>query len=227
MVDIIDEVNEDLRRERFNRFWQRAGGYVVAVSLVIIVATVSTVLWQNYSASRQAQVTEEFLAADKALKQGNYDEAIRQFEALSKRKVQGIPALAAMKQAYAQTRAGQDGKALETYTALAENRSADKAMRDMARLYAAQVMAGQEGRSLQDITGVLQPVIRDKENPFSALAREQLAHASLQFGDEATARRLLVELSSDMGAPNSLRRRAQAQASALAADREEESGQSE
>lgn len=86
MVDIIDEVNEDLRREQLTRFWQRVGGYVVAASVVIIVATVSTVLWQNYAARRQAEATEAFLAADKTLKAGDYDSAARQFSALSEKK---------------------------------------------------------------------------------------------------------------------------------------------
>lgn len=220
MVDIIDEVNDDLRREQLTRFWQRVGGYVVAASVVIIVATVSTVLWQNYTARRQAEATEAFLAADKTLKAGDYDSAARQFSALSEKSAKGLPTLAAMKQAYAHTQAGKDEKALETYMSLADNGAADKGMRDMARIYAAQIMTGQEGSSLQDITAVLQPVTGDEGNPFRAIAREQLAHASLRYGDEATARRLLAELSSDMAAPVSLRRRAQAQAGnmAIAAD---------
>lgn len=222
MVDIIDEVNEDLRRERLTRFWQRVGGYVIAVSVVIVVATVSTVLWQNYTASRQTEASEAFLAADKTLKAGDYDSAARQFGALAMKSAKGIPPMAAMKQAYALTKAGKEEKAQEIYLALAENRSVDKGMRSMARMYAAQIMAVRD-RPLQDIATVLQPLTGDGNNPFRAIAREQLAYASLQHGDDATARRLLAELSSDMDAPVSLRRRAQAQAANMAVDGEEAS----
>lgn len=215
MVDLIDEVNEDLRREKLTRFWQRVGGYVVAVSLVIVAATVSTVLWKNYTAGRQLEATEAFLIADRALKAGDYDGAARQFGELAEKSAGGLPAMAAMKRAYALTRSGKDGEALALYRDVAERRDADKGLRGMARIYAAQIMVVR-GDSLAEITDVLQPLTGDRKNPFSAIAREQLAHASLQHDDKPTARRLLVELASDMDAPVSLRRRAQAQAGDMA-----------
>lgn len=210
MVDIIDEVNEDLRRERFNRFWQRVGGYVIAASLVIILGTVGTVLWQKYTAKRQADASEAFLAADATLKKRDYDSAARQFSALAEKKAQGVPTLAMMKQAYAEMKAGENDKALATFTQVAENGAADKGMRSLARIYAAQLMMDQQA-AYEDITGMLKPLTEKKDAPLSAVAREQLALAALQYDDEQKARALMAELASDMTAPMSLRRRAQAQ----------------
>lgn len=216
MVDLVDEVNEEMRREKVTRFWQRVGGYVIAASATIIVATVSVVAWQNYTLRKQTEATEAFLEADKTLKAWEYENAARQFSALAMKDANGLPTLAAMKQAYAHTKAGKDDKALESYLALADNASADAGMRAMARIYAAQIMIGEEDKTLEDVVAVLQPLTGDKTHPFSAIAREQLAYASLRYGDEAMASRLLGELATDAQAPVSLRRRAEAQAQEFA-----------
>lgn len=216
MVDIIDEVNEDLRRERFNQFWQRVGVYVIAASVVIVVATVSTVLWQNYSANRQLEASEAFLAADATLKARDYDSAARQFSALAEKNAEGIPTLAAMKAAHANSLAGGDAAALEIYRKVMDDNAADKGFRHMARIYAAQILMKQDA-AMEDITAVLKPLTGDKDNAFSPIAREQLAFAALANDDDATARRLLAELASDMSAPITLRRRAQAQAASIGA----------
>lgn len=214
MVDIIDEVNEDLRRERFNRFWQRVGGYVIAASLVIILGTVGTVVWQKYSEKRQADASEAFLAADATLKGRDYASAARQFAAVAEKNAKGIPTLASMKQGYAEMKAGDSEKALATFTQITENRKADNGLRSLARIYAAQLLVQQQA-SYEDIAAMLAPVAEDKDAPFSAVAREQLALAALQNDDRKTARTLMAELASDMSAPMSLRRRAQAQAANL------------
>lgn len=214
MVDIIDEVNEDLRRERFNRFWQRVGGYVIAASLVIILGTVGTVVWQKYSETQQAEASEAFLAADATLKNRDYASAARQFAAVAEKNAKGIPTLALMKQGYAEMKGGEGEKALATFTKVAENRKADNGLRSLARIYASQLLVQQQA-AYDDVSAMLKPLTEKKDAPFSAVAREQLALAALQNDDRETARTLMAELASDMSAPMSLRRRAQAQAANL------------
>ena len=83
MVDLIDEVTEDLRRERFTRLWQKLGVYVVAASAIIIVATVGSVVWKNYRESRQTEAAEAFLSAEKTSRAQNNKEAAQKFAEVS------------------------------------------------------------------------------------------------------------------------------------------------
>lgn len=215
MVDFVDEVNEDLRRERFNRFWQRIGAYVVAASVVIVLATVSTVLWQNHRDQRQMAAAEAFLDADKQAKAQQYSEAARAFADLAKQDVQGLGELAKMREAYALAKADKNEEALAAYRAIAGQSAADKGVQSLAQIYAAMLMM-EMSKPAEEITAMLKPLAEEKENPFAAFAREQMAYAALKAGDATAAHDLLTELSTDMQAPASLRRRAEAQLAIIA-----------
>lgn len=210
MVDLIDEVNEDLRRERFTRLWQKLGVYVVAASVVIVVATVGSVVWKSYRESRQDEAAEAFLEAEKASRAQNNKEAAQKFGEVSKLGAQGFTALAHMREAYALTKAEETEKALAAYDSVAVDSGADAGLQALARIHAAALMSD-TGKSSAEIESVLSPLMQDKENPFSAFAREQMAYAALQDGNAVEAHRLLAELTVDGNAPASLRRRTQAQ----------------
>lgn len=217
MVDFIDEVNEDLRRERFNSFWQKVGGYVIGVSVAIVLATVASVLWQNYTKDRQVSAAEAFLSADKSLRGQDFAGAAAEYAAIAERGAEGFTDLARMKQAYALTKAEKGADAIAVYSAIVEDRKADKAVRAMARIYGAQLMVT-EGRERSEVDAMLEPLATDAANPFSSFAREQQAHASLHYGDTVAAKTVLVALAADMEAPASLRRRAQAQLATFVED---------
>lgn len=210
MVDLIDEVNEDLRRERFTRLWQKVGVYVVAASVVIVVATVGSVVWKNYRESRQTEAAQAFLEAEKASRAQNNKEAAQKFAEVAKLNAQGFTPLAQMREAYALTKAGVMDQALAAYNNVVADNGADAGLRALARIHAAALMSD-TGKPAAEIKAVLDPLVQDKENPFSAFAREQLAYAALQEGNAAEAHRLLAELTADSNAPASLRRRTQAQ----------------
>lgn len=214
MVDFIDEVNEDLRQQRFHSFWQKVGAYVIAASVVIVVATVGSVLWQNYAENRQIEAAEAFLAADKTARTQNFEAAAKEYVAVAERNAQGFSEMATMKSAYALTRAGNNAQAIETYRSVANNKGADKGIRSLARIYAALLMM-QENAPAEEIDALLTPLAEDAANPFSSFAREQKAHIALNQGDSKQAHSILAALASDMKAPASLRRRAQAQLATL------------
>lgn len=210
MVDLIDEVTEDLRRERFTRLWQKLGVYVVAASVVIVVATVGSVVWKSYSESRQTRAAEAFLEAEKASRAQNNEEAAQKFAEVAKLDAQGFTALAYMREAYALTKANEADRAITAYNSVISDSAADGGLRALARIHAAALMSD-VGKPEAEVKAVLDPLAQDRESPFSAFAREQLAYAALQDGDAAEAHRLLAELTADGKAPASLRRRTQAQ----------------
>jgi hypothetical protein len=214
MVDFVDEVNEELRRERFSRFWQKVGAYVVTVSVTIILATVASVLWDKHRETRQEEAAEAFLAAAKLLPSGNYEKAAQQFDAVAQMSAEGFPALANLRKAYALVQAGDEEQALAAYQAVIDDSEAEAGVRALSRIYAATLMADME-KPVQEAMAVLEPLASDNSNPFSAFAREQKALLTLQSGDVAAAQTLFSQLSADVQAPASIRRRAQAQLASI------------
>lgn len=210
MVDFVDEVNEDLRQQRFTQFWQKVGAYVVGVSVVIVLATVATVLWQNHVTKRQEAAAEAFRSAEKRLPAKEYELAAREFAAVADMQAEGFTALAQLKEAYAQVQAGDKAAALESYRAVVDDASADQGVRALARLYAA-MLATDMGQPAADIRAYLEPLAKDNSNPFSSFAREQLALVTYEEGDLTAAKEQFASLAADMQAPASIRRRAQAQ----------------
>ncbi len=48
MDNFIQELEDDLRRDRHMALWSKYGRYVVAVALVIVIAAAATVAWRHY-----------------------------------------------------------------------------------------------------------------------------------------------------------------------------------
>lgn len=213
MVDFIDEVNEELRRERLNVFWQKMGKYIIALSVFIVAATVASTLWSSYKNSRQEKASVAFMAAEKQRISKDSAAADAAFSEIAKSHAGGFAALARLKQASAQRDAGKIDEAVSTYLALANDYQADEAQRAFARIYAGQLMSSAK-KPYAEVEAVLNP-LAVKNSPFAPLAKEQLAYAAVAAGEKEKALSLLKELASDAQVSGQLKQRATVLQSAL------------
>ena len=76
MSDIFREVDEDLRREQYKRLWDRFGGYVIGLAVLIVVAVGGYKAWEWWENSRAAASGDRFLAALMLSEEGKHEEAI-------------------------------------------------------------------------------------------------------------------------------------------------------
>lgn len=216
MVDFIDEVNEEMRRERAAALWKRVGGYVIGVSIAVVAVTAGGVLWEGYKQSRQEAAATEYFAAEKLRVARQNAEADAAFAKLVQGNAEGFPELAKLKQASTLREAGKVDEAVALYLNLANDKKADEGLRAFARIYAAQALS-EFNKPFAEIETVLRPLISVKSSPFAPLAKEQLAFSALGAGDAATAQRLLEEITADTNASPMLKQRAGVQAVSLAA----------
>ena len=63
MVDILEEADEALKREKMEKLWQRHGGSIITVMVAIIVATGANAGWKSWSQSVNGKQTDILLAA--------------------------------------------------------------------------------------------------------------------------------------------------------------------
>lgn len=212
MTDFIQEVDEDLRHERYKRLWDKYGKIVVAVVVLLIVAIAGTVAYRDWQKSRRAADTQKLIEAVElsATDQKLGPDALA---SLAKSAGGGVGTLARLHQAAALIRGGETPKAIEVYDQIAADGSVDAVFRDLAVLLAAQHRA--DGPEAASAALKLAPLVQDT-NPWRHPALELTGAIALNQGDKGRARDIFRRLADDPTASPAIRGRAAEMAAALA-----------
>ena len=204
-MDIIQEVNEELKRENFHQLWNKYGRYVIGCAVGVVLFTALYTAWQNYSHTKNQQEAQQYAAAYDLAEAGDKDAALQAMAKVADSADSGYRALARLNQAGLLIGMGKKEDAVGVYRALAADTKVDPIFRDIGRVYAAMHMVDTAPRP--EIDALLAPVNNDT-NPWRHSAREILAIAAYQDKDLTTARDLLGKLSTDATAPQKMRDRA-------------------
>ena len=70
MTDIFREVEEDVRRERFEKLWKQYGDYAIALAAVIVIAIAGYKFWQRYEVQQRLKASSAFTAAQQLAESG-------------------------------------------------------------------------------------------------------------------------------------------------------------
>jgi hypothetical protein len=220
VVDIFDEVEEDLRAERAHQMLKRYGGLIVAGALVIVGAAAGWQGWQWYQARQDAAAAVEYLTAmnlaDAPTAAGSSaasrSAAIAMLASVEAKAPEGYATLARLRQAALKADSGDLQGAAALWDQVAGDTSADPLLRDLASLLWAQHLLDKAPPAQ------LEPRLKAlavPDNPWHALAEEQLALLDLRLGKRDEARTALSHLAQDTAAPSGLRGRAAALVSRL------------
>ncbi len=206
MSDIFDEVDEDLRADRAQRFLKRYGTWIGAAMLLVVAGVAGLQGWRWYEDRQAVKAADSFLAASAASAVPNADAkaVAAQFSAAAAQAPAGYRTLARLRAAALLV--GPDtSAALAQYDQLAKDTAVEPLYRDLATL-----LWGLHG------LGSLEPAQVESRlaplavpgNPWHASVREVRALAALQRGDAAAARQGLEALANDLTAPQGVRERA-------------------
>ena len=94
MSDIFQEVEEDVRRERYAQIWKQYGNYIIAGAAVLVAAVAGYQAWQRYDLTQRQQISDRFGQATQAAQTGNLPKAESDFAALTKDAPTGYATLA-------------------------------------------------------------------------------------------------------------------------------------
>lgn len=118
---LIMEVDEDLRRERLQKFWQTFGKHIVTASLIIVIGVVSLVGWQNYQKSQRAKWTSEMLVAMEHIDNDRLDDAAKVLTDISKNADYNFKSISNIWLGQIAIRQADVSKAKEILTTIAED----------------------------------------------------------------------------------------------------------
>lgn len=209
MSDILNEIDEDLRKDRAKALWKRYGKYVAAVVVLVILAAGGHTWWQSYQRSQQLDMASRYAAAvETALAaEGNAGAAADQLEALAKAADGGYAMIARMRAAALRAKAGDAAAAAALYEAVAADEGVDGLYRDLADVLAI-AQAGVAGEAATgDLLGRIERHTGEGA-PWRFTARAVAAGLALKAGDTAGARQYLNAIIEDPNVPRQTRQRA-------------------
>ncbi len=212
MSDIFQEVDEELRHDKWLQLWKQYQNYVIGLAALIVVATSAVTYWRYYDRQqREAEGLRYALALDDA-RAGKPAEAANALDALAGSAHAGRAVIARFEAAALRARAGDQAGAIAAYDAIAKDGAVDPVYRDLAT-----VLWGLRALDTIDpqvVVGRLAPLTA-QDNPWHATALEVTAIIHLKTGDRAAAKADYQKIADDLTAPRGLRARAAQMVAAL------------
>jgi hypothetical protein len=209
LTDLFEEVEEQLRSDRYRTLARKAAPWVIAVAAAALVATLAVWGWKQYNQQITDKASEQYSAALTAAAQGDQAKAQQLWTDLSKSQAKAYRTLALMQLGGVKLAGGkpEDVKAAVALFDQAASGAPDDILGDAARLKSA--FAVLDTAPFAEVEGRLGPLMKDG-HPYRVQAREALAFAKLMKGDTAGAKSDFVVISQSLDAPDGARQRAKA-----------------
>ena len=209
MTDLFEEVEEQLRSDRYRTLARRVAPWVIAAAAAALVAALAMWGWKQYSQQITDKASEQYATALTAAAQGDSAKAEQIWGDVAKSSAKAYRSLSLMQLGGLKLAGGkpEDVKAAVALFDQAASAAPDEILGDAARLKSA--FAILDTAPFSEVEGRLAPLMKDG-HPYRVQAREALAFAKLLKGDDAGARRDFVVISQALDAPDGARQRAKA-----------------
>lgn len=205
MADIFREIDEDLRRDRLIRLWQRYGNWLLVACGLIVLGTGVFVGWQDWQARIHAAEAARFESALDEAQAGMTTTAAQDLQVLAGEDHSGYGLIARVEAAVIEVRTNDKAGGLAALQAIAEDPTVDDSYRGLARVFWALFAVDSLPRAT--IEEQLKSMTAET-SPWRFVSREILALADLRAGDRNGALILYKNLADDLDAPQTQRARA-------------------
>ena len=214
MADIFNEVDEEVRRERLQKLWDRYGIYAIALAILIIAGIGA---WRGYEwlqAKKAAAAGAAFESALSLSEAGKHAEAEAAFTQVAAEAPAGYRTLARLRAA-AELAQVKPADAVKAFNELAADSSLGATLQDLAAVRAGMLMV--DSAPFSDMRQRLDPV-SEPGRTFRHSARELLALSAWRNHDFTAARRYIDMIATDAETPAGARARAEVLSALIAAD---------
>lgn len=203
MADIFHEVDEEVRRERLRKLWERYSIVIVAVAIMIVVGIAAWRGYEWYTAKRAAEAGAQFEAAVTLAEQGKQAEAEAAFAKIASDAPGGYRLLARFRAA-ASLAATKPDDAVKAYDQLAADNSLGQTWRDLAAVRAGMLLV--DTAPFAEMQKRLAP-LSEPGRPYRHSARELLALSAWKNSDVTAAKRYIDMIAGDAETPPGTRSR--------------------
>lgn len=205
MTDFLEEIEEQLRSDRYRQLFRRGLPWAIGVALAALAIALAAWGYQTWRQHQDAKASEAYAAALDVLAKGDLNGAYAKFETAADTPSRGYKSLALMQEAGIRLDQGKTEEAVKLFDESAEA-APSKLIGDMARLKSA--FALMDTAPYEAMQERLTPLM-DAKRPYAAAAREALAMAKLRAGRVQEARSDFQVLQLQPDATQGERQRAQ------------------
>lgn len=214
MADIFNEVDEEVRRERLHRLWERYSLLIIAAAVLIVAAVGGWRGYQWLEAKKAAEAGTRFESAVALSDQGKHAEAEVAFAKVAAEAPAGYRALARLRAA-AEVAAGDPKQAVKAYDEIAADGSLGQTLQDLAAVRAGMLLV--DTAPLSEMRQRLEP-LTEPGRTFRHTARELLALSAWRNHDAATAKHFIDMITADAETPAGTRARIDVLSALIAAN---------
>jgi len=184
VVDVFDEVEEQLRSDRYKTLALKALPWIGAATVAVVIGVGAYWGWTSYQAREADKASEAYQAALETMGREGVAKGFPAMQTVAKGGANGYRALALMHMGGIRLDEGKTAEAV-AYFDEAAKLSGDPVLGDLARLKSA--FALMDTAPFKEIEARLTPLAGEK-SPYRVKAKEALAFAKLQAGDAKGAR---------------------------------------
>lgn len=206
MTDLFEEVEEQLRSDRYRALALKALPWVLGIAAAALIAVLAYWGWQTYQQKQDAKASEQYAAALEDMAQGDRGQAEKLWTDVSHSGARAYKSLALMQLGGLALSDKKIPAAVKLFDEAADA-APDPIIGDAARLKSAFALLDTASQS--EMEQRLAPLMKDGR-PYRVQAREALGFTKLMAGDMAGARSQFLLISQALDAPEGARERATA-----------------
>ena len=197
MSDIFQEVDEEVRREQLKKLWERYGGLVIALCVLVVVAVGGWRGYQYWQAKKAAAAGDAFQQALLLSADGKNKEAEQAFAKVAADGTASYRMLAKFREA-AEAARSDPKAAVALYDQLSGDAGVGQVLQDLATLRAGALLV--DTASYSEIVKRLEPLTA-ADRTFRHGARAMLALAAWKAKDVTAMRRWTDMILADAETP--------------------------
>jgi len=206
LADIFHEVDEEVRRERLKKLWERYSLLILAVVVLVVGGVAGWRGYEYYQSQRASESGAQFEAAMALAEGGKLEEAAAAFDKVALTGTSGYRVLAQLRAA-AVIAARDKAAAVKAFDSVAADNSVDARLRDLAAIRSGVILV--DSASLSDMEQRLEP-LTGASRTFRHTARELLALSAFRAKDAAAIKRWADMIVNDVESPAGMRGRIEA-----------------
>lgn len=203
---LLREVDEELRREKLQKLWEKYGIYVLSLAAIIIVSVAGYKFWDTRQQSLAEEQGAGYEAVLKLIKFTKTEDATKELEKIIASGHLGYATLAQLQMAGIHLKSNRPKDALRVLEEIEKNSSLDLNIRSFARLEAASLRVSEaDYREMENRLKEL----TDGPSAWRLPARELLGTSAYKNGKYEEARKILLPLLSEPQIPSGIQERVQ------------------
>lgn len=203
MPDLIDEIKEDIKDEKFEELWKKYGNHIIGAIIVVVLSTGGSVWWKSSNIATQEKNGSQIYKAYLGEEQNNGEESIEIYSNLIEEEGYGDVYLSGLRKAALLLENNDVLGANEVYKGIVSSKKAPIEVREFAEILYLQNSISE--KKAEDITRLKK--IAEGEGVFKYSAKEMLAFIEYEAGNYMGAKTIFEGLKEDVYTPMRMRDR--------------------